>query len=124
MRIFYIATVFSFFCLVASGQNTRAVYGYYNINKDYAEWFYWKQMLMGDTTDNIPGLPKVGPKKAENILEGSINYCVDVCKAYHEFYGDEGYNYLLSNGRMIHIWRWVGDHFKVKREFYDNAIKG
>jgi len=34
MRIFYIATVFSFFCLVASGQNTRAVYGYYNINKE------------------------------------------------------------------------------------------
>jgi len=97
---------------------------FHDIDEDYAEWFYWKQILMGDTTDNIPGLPKVGPKKAENILSASDNYCKEVCKAYNSVYGEEGYNYLLSNGRMIHIWRWVEDHFKIKREFYDNAIKG
>jgi len=96
---------------------------FHDISEEYAEWFYWKQMLMGDPTDNIPGLPKIGPRKAENILEGSDDYCAEVCRAYHLFYKDEGYNYLLANGRMIHIWRWIEDHFKVKREFYDKAIR-
>ena len=31
--------------------------------------FLWKQMLMGDSTDGITGLPKVGPKTADTWLE-------------------------------------------------------
>jgi DNA polymerase-1 len=95
----------------------------YTIDAEYANQFYWKQVLMGDPTDNIPGLPKIGPKKADKILENSKDYCATVCKAYHDFYGEEGYNYLITNGRLIHIWRWVEDHFKIKREVYDEAIR-
>lgn len=95
----------------------------YTIDAEYANQFYWKQVLMGDPTDNIPGLPKIGPKKADKMLENSKDYCTTVCKAYHDFYGEEGYNYLITNGRLIHIWRWVEDHFKIKREVYDEAIR-
>tara|TARA_R100001440_G_scaffold49715_1_gene69657 strand:- start:184 stop:942 length:759 start_codon:yes stop_codon:yes gene_type:complete len=31
--------------------------------------FLWKQMLMGDSTDGITGIPKVGPKTADKWLE-------------------------------------------------------
>ena len=31
--------------------------------------FLWKQMLMGDSTDGIGGLPKVGPKTADTWLD-------------------------------------------------------
>ena len=32
--------------------------------------FLWKQMLMGDSTDGITGIPKVGPKTADTWLKG------------------------------------------------------
>lgn len=31
---------------------------------------FWLQVLTGDQTDNIQGIPKVGPKTAEKILHG------------------------------------------------------
>lgn len=35
---------------------------------DQAEKFLWKQMLMGDSTDGIQGIPKVGEKTADKWL--------------------------------------------------------
>ena len=32
--------------------------------------FFYKQILMGDSADNIKGIPGVGPKGAERLLEG------------------------------------------------------
>jgi len=98
----------------------------YQIDEDYAEWFYWKQVLMGDSVDNIPGIRGCGPVRAEKILAGSsthADYRDSVCRAYHDAYGKEGYEYLITNGRLIHIWRHMDDHFKISREKYDNAIE-
>lgn len=49
---------------------------YYNIRtkikkykeEDEANYSFCMQWLMGDTADNIPGVPGVGPKRAEKIL--------------------------------------------------------
>jgi 5'-3' exonuclease len=95
----------------------------YDVNPEVANKFYWQQILMGDSVDNIPGIPGIGPKKAEKILEGVTCYEEAVCQAYDNHYGEEGYSYLLLNARLIHIWRKVNDHFKLSKERYDNAIK-
>ena len=40
----------------------------YKITEDYALRYYAKQMLTGDSTDNILGIPGMGPKKAEKLI--------------------------------------------------------
>jgi len=39
------------------------------VDENEAMQFLWKQMLMGDSTDGIGGLPKVGPKTADTWLK-------------------------------------------------------
>jgi DNA polymerase-1 len=99
----------------------------YKVEESYAEYFYWKQVLMGDSVDAIPGIPKCGPVKADKLLYGLTDHKelkAAVCRAYHAHYGEDGYEAMIWNGRLIHIWRFMDDHFKVKRESYDQAIKG
>jgi DNA polymerase-1 len=40
----------------------------YNVSLEEADRFFWTQLLVGDTTDNIKGVPGIGPKKAEALL--------------------------------------------------------
>ena len=99
---------------------------FYTVEEDYADYFYWKQVLMGDSVDAIPGLPKTGPVKADKILYGLTDHKSRrdaVCNAYHNAYGDDGYEQLIFNGRLIHIWRYMHDHFKIPKEKYENALK-
>lgn len=37
----------------------------------YGHKWFWMQMLMGDTADHIPGLPRVGEVTAKSVLEGT-----------------------------------------------------
>lgn len=64
--------------IVSQDKDLRMVPGeYYNLPKDQLgvvepddglKWFY-KQILMGDPTDNIPGIYRVGPKAADKIID-------------------------------------------------------
>ncbi|MDC0529231.1 hypothetical protein OAO19_03070 [Gammaproteobacteria bacterium] len=47
--------------------NWRRDEKYYVYEQD-ADLFFYKQLLMGDSTDNIQGIPRVGEKGAENII--------------------------------------------------------
>lgn len=112
-------------CIPGSHWNPRKR-EFYGVDKDWADWFYWKQILMGDSVDSIPGIQGCGPKKAEKLLLGTENHKERrdaVCRAYHDAYGEHGYEHMIWNGRMIHIWRHMEDHFKVSKEKYENAIK-
>jgi len=71
-----------------------------------AEIFLWKQMLMGDPTDGIPGLPKVGPKTADKLLETIQleNIPQFVLKKYIEMFGiHEGVCKFAETFRLIYI---------------------
>tara|TARA_R100000808_G_C2148797_1_gene157009 strand:+ start:175 stop:927 length:753 start_codon:yes stop_codon:yes gene_type:complete len=55
-------------------QNAGTHYNYgkaefVEVTENEAITFLWKQMLMGDSTDGIQGIPKVGPKTADAWLQ-------------------------------------------------------
>jgi len=89
---------------------------FYEIDIDSADLFYWTQMLKGDPTDNLPGLPKIGPKKAEKMLAGvpMKRRKHRVFAAYRAQYGVvEWKEKLLETANGIHILRSEKDFFKI-----------
>jgi DNA polymerase I len=57
--------------------------GVFRISKEFSERYLWKQVLTGDSVDNYTGLPGIGPKRAEGILDGAKgDYAEAVLKAY------------------------------------------
>ena len=69
--------------------------------------FFYSQCLTGDAVDTIPGLPKCGPVKAFEILEGvdSQEAFKRVLEAYRGVYGDDAESELLEQGRLLWMTR-------------------
>lgn len=86
------------------------------VSKHAAMRFYYQQLLMGDPTDNIPGVPNIGPVKAEAYLaniddEEEMQYIV--VEQYLNAYGDKWREYLLANGKLIYLQKHSGDYFHL-----------
>lgn len=84
-----------------------------------AEQFLWKQVLMGDSTDNITGIPGVGIKTAENWLTGRTNDVeAFVLKKYIEKFGStEGIHQFYTNFRLVYLLQNADD---LQREIESN----
>lgn len=89
---------------------------YYVDEERAIRWFYM-QLLMGDSTDNIPGIPRVGPAKAAKMLADAETEweLYSVAKAaYMEAYADVGtdspeenaMNALVENAQLL----WIRRH--------------
>lgn len=88
-------------------------YEIYHVSRWEAQRHFWTQMLTGDSVDNIKGIYRVGPKKAEKIFEGveyEAHLYAKVVGAYCEEFGDksrdrfnENYDLLMIKGAPVHF---------------------
>lgn len=111
-------------CIAGQHFNPRT-WTSYSVSEEAANVSYWKQVLMGDGIDNIPGIKGVGPKKADKLLEGlktNEQRRAVVCQEYNNVYGKEGYEHMLANGKLLHIMQNHGDYFKLERSVYEQAL--
>lgn len=88
---------------------------FFTISEKEACRFYYEQLLKGDPTDNIPGVPQVGPVKATKILapySTEKEFQEQVVEQYLMAFGEDHWlDYLNSNGKMIHIQKTIDDYF-------------
>lgn len=69
------------------------------VDENTAELNFWTQMLVGDTSDNIKGVDRIGPVNAKRILEGNPNMYETVRELYND---DERF---LLNFRLLRLLR-------------------
>jgi 5'-3' exonuclease len=99
------------------------------VDKDKADRFFLEQLLKGDPMDKIPGLPGLGDRKAEKILESAktvkeaVNLVLD---NYFLVYGDDWVNYFVANGKLLYLQRKDYDWFTLnlfKERFLDDRAR-
>lgn len=86
---------------------------------------FWKQMLVGDQCDTIPGLPKVGEKKAEKILDGIGSADMPYVVAREYALRGWPYSYMLEQARLLHLLRSRTDVYElpITKEHYDRLAE-
>jgi len=60
------------------------------ISEETAKYNFWLQILTGDGTDNIKGVPGLGPKKAEKVLtelDNALLYGTAVMNEFIKYFG-------------------------------------
>jgi 5'-3' exonuclease len=76
------------------------------LDSDQARKKLWMQILTGDSTDNIEGIPGIGPKKAEKILERNKEYRYSVLNEYIDVFSlGEGVTKLAETFELIFMLR-------------------
>lgn len=76
----------------------------YWIDHEFGEYWFFKQMLMGDKIDNVPGIPGFGPATADTYLEG----CKDAAE--------------MAEAVKKAYWTWLGDWDKAAERFRKNQL--
>ncbi len=79
---------------------------HYDVTPEQAWKNFCLQLLTGDTTDNIPGLPKVGAGKAAKYLEGleENQWLDEVCRQYAcRSMREDWWTYLMEQATLLWI---------------------
>lgn len=109
-------------CIVSIDKDLKMVPGYhYNPTKEEffdqslqdADLFFWWQMMVGDSTDNIPGVTGVGPKTADKVIAkcgGDVGLVKEaVREMYRKQYGENAEAALLEVGTLLWMLRREGE---------------
>lgn len=86
-------------------------HGFWYQSLEDADRFFWWQMMVGDTTDHIPGIRKVGPKTADKIVEANPNLAdlrQVVEEMYQKQYGDKWQDCMREVAQLLWIRRQEG----------------
>jgi len=89
----------------------------FDISEEEAKRHYYEQILQGDQSDGIPGVPGMGPITAQKSLEGCVtdeDYQETIAGHYIAAYDKEWVEMLTLNGRLIHIQKTLDDVFSVE----------
>lgn len=74
---------------------------------------FYKQLLMGDTADNIPGIYGVGEKSAWikqlDQMDEEEDMFEHVEEKYNKHYRNYGRQFMIENGQLLWMWRRIGD---------------
>ena len=102
-------------CIVGSHFNLKK-----NIFSKVTEWeatkFFYEQVLQGDPTDGIKGLPGIGPAKAQAMLDGletEEELQFTVAMFYFEFFGSRWKEELILNGSLLYLLKSHADKFTI-----------
>ena len=104
-------------CVVASADKDMLQLPAYHFNFNKNEWktvdihkgnyFFYTQVITGDAADNIKGLYRVGPVKAEKILKGSSTEEELWIKCVEAYEGDV--KRATENGKLLWLRRYEGE---------------
>jgi 5'-3' exonuclease len=78
----------------------------YTVTPEKALRFFYFQLLMGDRVDNIPGVPGVGPKKANIILEHLTTeeeYVFACLLEYYNYFKGDAIKNMTLMGQLLKI---------------------
>jgi hypothetical protein len=92
----------------------------YEVTTDDAWKCFCKQVLTGDTTDNIPGLKGIGSAKAEKMLDGLEHgdLLEEVARQYAAKSGKKDwFAYMTEQAQLLWIQRETDDLFTFPEEF-------
>lgn len=88
------------------------------VSKEEGMRNFYRQLLTGDTVDNIPGIHGIGPKKANDLLAGCFfedEYNKVVLAAYRDYFPhcteEEVINHINIIGRLLYIRRKEGEEW-------------
>lgn len=121
-------------CVVSIDKDLRQIAGgyyhfvngtYENITEFDAAKHLYTQLLTGDNADNIPGLPRVGPKTAERFLAG-INTELGLLERCTFLYRERGIDNseLLLRLRLLRILRSEEEYFRILSEIETEQREG
>ena len=109
-------------CIVSIDKDLNTVPGWhfnwgkgelYYVTIEEAEYFFWQQMIQGDATDNIKGVPRYGEKKAKKVLDEAVAADVHLACAVGHLYANDPESAFEENARLLHMsitepndWSW------------------
>ena len=80
---------------------------FHETTDDQARDFLWKQVLMGDSTDGIPGIPGLGPKTADAIIDNMpdvlSHHSVVLSQYLAKFRLDEGISRFYETFKLVRM---------------------
>lgn len=88
-----------------------------DVTPDEAEMTLWRQVLMGDVSDNVPGLPRVGEGKAFDTIQSALTAQQDAMAMYQSVVrskmpGIDPIVYMAEQLQLIQMKTNVDLHFK------------
>jgi len=89
----------------------------YYVEDEEGIYFFFTQLLTGDTADGIKGVAGIGPKKAEKLLSGKA--IKDLYAVVQDQYSSE--EELDMNAQCLYIWRKPDDNWRNLIEDYHSG---